>query len=115
RAEIPGEERDENGVLYTYGMMPAPSVTNGVFGDALANALSPSLCAGVGAVWPGSFVRNAQDARMNTPLLFRRALRGVNGSNLKQYLNAVPCPGATVCGLTITSENPVYVQGDYNA
>jgi len=52
---------------------------------------------------------------MNPPLLFRRALKVVNGSNLKQYLNAVPCPGATVCGLTITSENPVYVQGDYNA
>ena len=115
RAEIPGEDLDENGVLYTYGMKPAPSVTNGMFGDAVGRALLPSTCAGVGAVWPGSYVRNAQDARMNPPLLFRRALKVVNGSNLKQYLNAVPCPGASVCGLTIASENPVYVQGDYNA
>jgi Tfp pilus assembly protein PilX len=114
-AEKPGEDLDENGVLYTYGMRPAPSVTNGMFGDALGSALLPSLCAGVGGVWPGSYVRNAQDARMNPPLFFRRALKVVNGSNLKQYLSAVPCPGATVCGLTVVSENAVYVQGDYNA
>jgi hypothetical protein len=113
--EKPGEDLDENGVLYTYGMTPSPRVTNGMFNDALAKALSPSLCAGVGGVWPGSYLTNAQDARMNPPLLFRRALKVVNGSNLKQYLSAVPCPGTTVCGLTITSENPVYVQGDYNA
>src|SRR5207244_11156392 len=103
---------DGNGVLYTYGMKPAPSVTNGMFGDAVGRALLPSTCAGVGAVWPGSYVRNAQDARMNPPLLFRRALKVVNGSNLKQYLNAVPCPGASVCGLAIDAVYPVCVQGD---
>ena len=43
-------------------------------------------------------------ARANRPLFFRRALKIVNGGlgNLPQ-------------GLTIASENPVYVQGDYNA
>ncbi len=114
-AEKPGEDLDENGVLYTYGMKPTPSVTNAVFGDALAKALSPSLCVTVAGVWPAFYVNNAQDARMNPPLFFRRALKVVNGSNLKQYLNAVPCPGNTVCGLSIASENLVYVQGDYNA
>jgi hypothetical protein len=114
KAEQPGEDLAENGVLYTYGKKPAPSVTNGMFGDALVTALTPSSCAALG-VWPGYFVRNAQDARMNPPLFFRRALKVVNGSNLKQSFNVVPCPGNTVCGLTIASENPVYVQGDYNA
>jgi len=96
-------------------MTPSPLVANAMFGDTLRKALSPSLCAGVGGVWPGSYVTNAQDARMNPPLLFRRALKVVNGSNLKQYLSSVPCPGTTVCGLTVVLENPVYVQGDYNA
>jgi len=114
KAEKPGEDLAENGVLYTYGMKPAPSVTNAMFGDALGSALTPNSCA-VGKVWPGYFVNNAQDARMNPPLFFRRALKVVNGSNLKLSLNAVPCPGNTVCGLTIASENPVYLQGDYNA
>lgn len=113
--EKPGEDIDENGVLYTYGRTPTPSVTAGLFGDSLGNALTASSCAGVAGVWPGYYVTNAQEARMNPPLFFRRALKIVNGSNLKQYLNAVPCPGGAVCGLTIASENPVYVQGDYNA
>jgi Tfp pilus assembly protein PilX len=114
KAEQPGEDLAENGVLYTYGMKPTPSVTNGMFADALVSALTPSSCVVTG-VWPGYFLRNAQDARMNPPLFFRRALKVVNGSNLKLPLGAVPCPGSTVCGLTIASENPVYVQGDYNA
>jgi hypothetical protein len=114
KAEKPGEDLAENGVLYTYGMKPAPSVANALFGDALISALTPSTCAVVG-VWPGYFAKNAQDARMNPPLFFRRALKVVNGGNLKLALSAVPCPGSSVCGLTIASENPVYVQGDYNA
>ena len=114
KAEQPGEDLTENGVLYTYGMKPTPSVTNGMFGDALLSATTASGCVVVG-VWPGYSVKNAQDARMNPPLFFRRALKVVNGSNLKLPLSAVPCPGNTACGLTIVSENPVYVQGDYNA
>ena len=37
---------------------------------------------------------------------FRRAVRVINGSSL---------PGNTNQGLTIATENPIYVQGDYNA
>ena len=43
-------------------------------------------------------------ARANRPLFFRRALKIVNGG-----LGNLPN------GLTIASENPVYVQGNYNA
>ena len=42
---------------------------------------------------------------MNRPLFFRRALKIINGT-----LGNLPAPG-----LTIGAENPVYVQGNYNA
>jgi hypothetical protein len=48
-------------------------------------------------------------------LFFRRALKLVNGSNINGPLSAKACPGGVACGLSIVSENPVYVQGDYNA
>src|SRR5207244_12473156 len=62
-------------------------------------------------VWPGTFVTQAQDARENPPLFFRRALKLVNGSSI----SLGTCPGRIPCGLNITSENPVYAQGDFNA
>ena len=51
-------------------------------------------------------------ARENAPLFFRRAVKIVNGSKLTAVGT---CPGGNNCGLTIASENPVYLQGDYNA
>jgi len=54
---------------------------------------------------------NNQEARENPPVFFRRALKIVNG----QSLNLGTTCGAVPCGLTIASENPVYIQGDYNA
>ena len=47
-------------------------------------------------------------ARQNPPTFFRRALKIVNGGQ-----GQLPRVGAQ--GLTIASENPVYVQGNYNA
>jgi hypothetical protein len=39
-------------------------------------------------------------------------LKLVNGGNL----TTLPaCPGGVSCGLTIATENPAYIQGDYNA
>jgi hypothetical protein len=49
-------------------------------------------------------------ARKNRPIFFRRSLKLVNGSTLN--LGSV---GGTPLGLAIVSENPVYIQGDYNA
>jgi hypothetical protein len=48
-------------------------------------------------------------ARANRQLFFRRALKIVHGG-LVGGVNSLPSPG-----LTIASENPVYLQGDYNA
>lgn len=62
------------------------------------------------AVWPGWYVTNTAEARENPPMFFRRALKLVNGS----VINLGPCPNGVNCGLTVASENPVYVQGNYN-
>lgn len=111
-----GEDLAGKSLLYTYGQTPTASVTSRFFGDALPNAMSSnSNCAGQTSLWPGYFLNNAQEARMNPPVFFRRALKLVNGSNINQYLGTKLCPGNVVCGLTIAAENPIYVQGDYNA
>jgi hypothetical protein len=108
------------GIFYNYGQTPSFYVADKnkgmLFNDALANATAPNPnCVNPATIWPGYFIKNAQEARMNPPLFFRRALKLVNGSNINAPLSAKACPGAVVCGLSIVSENPVYVQGDYNA
>ena len=45
-------------------------------------------------------------AQANRAIIFRHALKLTNGSNIR---------GLGVTGLTIVSENPVYVHGDWNA
>jgi hypothetical protein len=63
-------------------------------------------------IWPMSVATNPIAARENAPLFFRRAVKVVNGN----LLTAVgPCPGGNNCGLTIATENPAYIQGDFNA
>jgi Tfp pilus assembly protein PilX len=54
------------------------------------------------------------EARVNRPLLFRRALKIVNGSRTNMLIDDTTHTPAHL-GLTIAAENPVYIQGDYNA
>lgn len=61
--------------------------------------------------WPGVMYMDVRQARENPPIFFRRALKIVDG----QSLNLGTTCGAIPCGLTIASENPAYIQGDYNA
>lgn len=63
-----------------------------------------SLAPLTAAARPWTDVTQAQ-AQVNRAVLFRRALKLVNGS-----LGNIVAPG-----LTIVSENPVYLQGDWNA
>src|SRR2546426_2637955 len=114
-----GEDLDGLGTsvpLQTYGQAPVLSVlpnTNlipGVTGVALTANPNCAVTA-PSSIWPGTFLTQAQDARENPPLLFRRALKLVNGSSI----SLGTCPGSVPCGLNITSENPVYAQGDFNA
>ncbi len=84
------------GAPETYGATPisAPGI------NPLTNASRPWFYAGV----------TAGIARKNKPIFFRRALKLINGASIS--LGAV---GGTPIGLAVVSENPVYVQGDYNA
>jgi hypothetical protein len=59
-------------------------------------------------------------ARANRPIFFRRALKIVNGGLYASSPPAgactpAPCNNVPAPGLTIASENPVYVQGNFNA
>jgi hypothetical protein len=93
-----GEDFNDNGVLDDYGK-------------------TPRLPFGM-STWPSSgnlrssarpwSTLGANEARRNPAIFFRRALRLVNGQDL---YDAAPGLG----GLTIASENPVYVLGDWNA
>jgi hypothetical protein len=127
-----GEDIDATGVLYTYGasqsyihgagITPFTSLGNGQLGIytnlVTSGAISAnSDCAAVptyasDGIWPMQVAATAASARENPPLFFRRAVKIVNASNL----TAVgPCPSGVTCGLTIATENPVYIQGDFNA
>ena len=69
-------------------------------------------CTSLGTLWPFAVTANIQGARENPAVFFRRALKIVNGSAIS-IGTAAACNGQN-CGLTIASENPVYVQGDFN-
>ena len=112
---------DPNPILRTYGdnIPPAtgklwPIANNGTQLGVAATLLNSIVlnnpsCNGTGNLWPYAIAADPQDLRENPPLFFRRALKLVNGSTITMgTCNSVPC------GLTIVSENPVYVQGDYN-
>jgi hypothetical protein len=111
-----GEDLDGDAVLKTYGETPiwpanAISQNNVNWGTATPVLKISSTCPGIATVWPGWEFAQLQEARENQPIFFRRALKVVNGSTI----NLGVCPSGSPCGLTITSENPVYVQGDFNA
>lgn len=126
-----GEDLDALGAsgFFTYGETTFPPglvVNNGagnvsIAATLFANALSattadPNCASGTGGInpWPGTWLVNPNEGRENPDPLFRRALKLVNGS-LIQVPGWPNCPGGIPCGLTIATENPIYVQGDYNA
>jgi hypothetical protein len=82
------------------GNIPAGSIApyNAVLSTTTTNGSSP---------W--RILPDAGQARVNKVVLFRRALKVVNGG-INSGVNNLP-----TAGLTIVAENPVYVQGNYNA
>jgi hypothetical protein len=86
---------------------------NTLFPNALSATVADPLCAGpnAGFPWPRTFLNNANEGRENPSSLFRRSLKIVNGG----LINLPLCPGSISCGLTIATENPAYLQGDFNA
>ena len=92
--------------------------TLGIFaGLSGTGLLTNDNCAGVPSysttdnIWPMLVAAHPNAPRENPPLFFRRAVKIVN-ANLLTALGV--CPGGQNCGLAIATENPVYVQGDYN-
>jgi len=102
-------------LLRTYGKTPTVSnpatvvpMTN-VPAAAIAN--NPN-CGGPATNWPFAQAVNNEDLRENPPLVFRRALKLVDASTIGLGCNTTA--GPLPCGLTVVSENPAYIQGDYN-
>jgi hypothetical protein len=93
-----GEDVNGDTVLQVYGQYPQNNVQNGITFSAPLDA----------AARPWTVV-TARQAQSNRAVLFRRALKLVNG-NIVAGVNNIPLPG-----LTVISENPLYIQGDYNA
>ncbi len=121
-----GEDLEGDGILRKYGGLenppvPAPAtyVLNNAAGtlnlwngtNMIVPVLAPYATCGANANRPDVIYGNAQEARENPPVFFRRALKIVNGATL----NLGTSCGVVVCGLTIVAENPVYIQGDFNA
>ena len=130
----PAEDVNGNGILDTYGATPVwqTSAEQGqwtTFG--LPGGASPTpetrVSGGATASWSqskcsvpsgGGTVACSYPSvpQANPPLFFRRALRLMDGSlGSLPPLATANCSSATGGGFTVVSENPLYVQGDYNA
>jgi len=100
------------GLVDSTGKVLASTLYQGAVSSLAATVASPT-CVGPngGLPWPGTYLLNPNEGRENPLPLFRRAVKLVNGS----LINLPICPSLVSCGLTVATENPAYVQGDYNA
>ncbi len=122
----------QNPVLRTYANILYPNYPNGLWptftstgwtqlgtvSTLVSSVLSSNpLCtsyptSSTNTRWPYAIAKQSQDLRQNPPIFFRRALKIVDGSTIN--VSGWPSCNSVPCGLTIASENPVYLQGDYN-
>ncbi len=115
-----GEDLNGNGVLDVYGRTaPSQNVPLGTSIAACApiaplRGIAPLDCSATVVTQltdanTGSATMKRLVARANKAILFRRALKIVNGG-INGGVNGVIAPG-----LAVASENPVYIQGNFNA
>jgi hypothetical protein len=119
-----GEDLEGDGVLRTYGgaesnplypLAVTPFAFSNIWnGTVMSTVLLANPTCG-GTNWPGVAYDHNQEARENAPVFFRRALKLVDGATLNLGTSCYGAAPNPPCGLTIASENPVYLQGDYNA
>lgn len=95
-----GEDANANGALDTYG-----NVARLPFGVPDWSGVSAPLAPSATLTTEVGMTDAVEIARRNPPLFFRRALKLTNGA-----AGNIIAPG-----LTVASENPVYVQGNWNA
>ena len=93
-----GEDMNANKLLDSYGQFPS---FNGAYNTEPTGATGPL---DVLQARPWNDIA-APYAQVNRAVIFRRALKLINGG-----LGNIVAPG-----LTIAAENPVYIQGDWNA
>jgi len=104
-----------NGGNGYYGAGTPAAVATALVGTTTASALAANPNCTVTTpttIWPFTYVIHANEARENPNFFFRRAVKIFHGANVASYLNT--CPSGVICGLTITTENPAYIQGDFN-
>lgn len=98
-----------------YGFYSAAAPGNLYGASATTNALAanPNCAVTVpSTIWPWTQIIHANEARENPNPFFRRAIKVVDG-NLLTGIGT--CPGTVPCGMAIATENPAYIQGDFNA
>jgi len=116
---------DPSPVLKTYGGTPAydnlstaPTIVVPIATLSGGVVQNNKNCSGTVntpfAVVQSGAAEHPQELRENPPLLFRQALKLVHGDTLLPGSPPTLTCNSVPCGLTIASENPVYVQGCYN-
>jgi len=115
-----GEDRNEDGVMQTYGARVETTVP----GVVPAGAPASGIYSAASTPWTQFSITTTNNelpaGRINKQVLFRRALKVANacigvsgttpGCNAPNGVNNLPDTG-----LTIAAENGIYVQGNYNA
>ncbi len=96
-----GEDFNGNGALEVYGGTARMPAVNGT--ALVPNGSTPITASATLLTTAAGWV-----ARVNPPVFYRRALKVVNGAR-----GQLPANGLQ--GLTVAAENPVYVQGNFNA
>lgn len=98
-----GEDLNANGTLEVYGFRPS---YNGGYNTVPPGAAAPLDSTARLNTSLLAAPRGPLQAQVNRSIFFRHALKLFNGANLRAL---------GITGLTIVSENPVYVQGNWNA
>jgi hypothetical protein len=100
-----GEDVNGLNAQQLYGRTPSAIGGNIPAGAAAPYEGTLSNAAGTTGSSPWAILNDEGAARVNKVVLFRRALKLVNGAS----------GNLPTTGLTVVAENPVYVQGNYNA
>lgn len=104
-----GEDFNENNTLQTYGETPHSLVYGGAVWPAIVQDPAGAPFNDMARPWTNIPLLYSGRGLLARQVLFRRALKLVNGG-LVGAVNNLPA-----AGFTVAAENPVYVQGDYNA
>jgi hypothetical protein len=103
----PGEDVNQNALLERYGEVPS---SNAAIPNYIgAGAVAPFDSSNNSSPWSQLALNRSGRGRVARVTLFRRALKIINGG-MAGGVNNVPA-----AGFTVASENPVYIQGNFNA